>query len=118
MLGLLKFLNPLKVIGDQLGAAYKAKLDAKNDDDRIKADVTISQLEARQAVLISEQKHRLTRWVRPAFAYPPAFYWGKLFVWDKALGLGTTDPIDDRLWWISMTIIGAYFLTRPFEKRR
>lgn len=106
----------ISAIGAQINRAYEAKLNAANDSERMAADITLRQLQARQAVLIAEQSDGLTRWVRPAFAYPAALYHGKIYVWDKVLGWGVTDPLDERMWWVSVTIIGAYFLTRPFEK--
>jgi len=113
---ILGWISPLKGIAREIARVTIAKQDAQTEQARIEADIELGQLKAREAVLIAEQSHALTRWVRPAFAYPCAFYWAKIWVWDKALGWGATDAIDNRLWWISMTIIGAYFLTRPFEK--
>lgn len=113
---MLKWLNPLGLIADKLTEAYTARQRALTDRDRIAADVSITQLEARQAVLIAEQASSLTRWIRPALAAPVAIYIWKVVVWDKVLGLGVTDPLDERMWWVFTVIIGAYFLTRPIEK--
>lgn len=104
-------------IGEQLNRAYQAKLNAKNDSERIEAEKTIAQLEARQAVLIAEQGNWITRWIRPAFAIPFIVYNAKILVWDKVLGLGITDPISAEYWQLQMIVFGAYFLTRPFERK-
>ena len=104
-------------IGDQLNSAYKAKLEAKNDEDRIAAEVKIETLSAQRDVLVAEQNDRLTKWIRPAFALPFVLYIWKVIVWDNLFGLGTTDPISQEMSWVMSAIVGAYFLTRPFEKR-
>jgi hypothetical protein len=105
-------------IGDQLNKAYQAKLNAQNDAQRIEAEMTISQLTARQAVLIAEQGSWMTRWIRPAFAFPFVVYDAKIIIWDKVLGLGTTDSLSPEFWQLQMIVFGAFFLTRPFEKAR
>jgi hypothetical protein len=113
---LISLVNPLGAVAEKLADAYAKQKDTQTEQERIKNDTMIKQLEMRQEILIAEQKYRLTRWIRPAFAYPIAFYLGKIFVWDKALHLGTSDPIDETLSWVMMAIVGFYFLTRPFEK--
>lgn len=108
----------LAAIGEQLNKAYAAKLNAQNDSERIEAEKAIAQLEARQAVLVAEQGNWVTRWIRPAFAIPFIIYNAKILVWDKVLSLGTTDPISAEYWQLQMIVFGAYFLTRPFERKR
>ncbi len=105
-------------IGKQLNQAYKSKLNAKNDHERIEADKRIATLEAQQAVLVAEQGSWMTRWIRPAFAAPFVIYNFKIVVWDKVLGMGATDALSTEFWQLQMIVFGAYFLTRPFEKRR
>lgn len=100
----------------QLTEAYKAKLAAQNDAERLAAEQRIKALEVRQAVLLSEQAHWSTRWVRPAIAAPFVIYIAKVVVWDKVLGLGTTDPLSTDFHNLMMVVIGAYFIARPFEK--
>lgn len=107
----------IKAIGGQINQAYQAKLNAQNDEQRIDADKRIATLEAQRDVLIAEQKNVLTRWIRPAIAFPIVVYIWKLVVWDKVLGLGTTDPLSDELWRLFWIVVGAYFIVRPFEKR-
>lgn len=108
----------IKAIGGQLTRAYQAKLDAQNNEARIQADIRIKTLEAQQSVLINEQGHWLTRWIRPAFALPFVVFNIKVVIWDKVLGWGTTDALSPEFWQLQMIVFGAYFLTRPFEKRR
>lgn len=103
-------------IGKQINQAYQIRVNAKNDEARIDADKHIAQLQAQQAVLIAEQGHWLTRWIRPALAAPVAIYWGKVLVYDKCLGLGATPDLSTEQHAIMGVIVGSYFLTRPFEK--
>ena len=119
MLGFfLSLVNPLSKIANQLIEAKARKLDAKTEQDRIKADVLINQLEARQAVLVAEQGSWMTRFIRPLFALPFIIYNFKVIVYDKVFGLGVTDGLSASYWQLQMVIFGAYFLTRGFEKRK
>lgn len=103
-------------IGGHLKDAYLAKQKAQTDEQKLEADILIRQLEGREAVLIAEQASCLTRWIRPAIAFPFVAYLWKVVLWDKVFGLGATDPLSTQLGEIMMIMIGAYFLTRPFEK--
>lgn len=106
----------LKGITGELRAAYEAKLQAQNDAERLLADQRIALLEAQQTVLVKEADSKLTSWIRPAFAAVFLVYLAKVVVYDKVLGLGVTDPLSPILEETMMVILGAYFLTRPFEK--
>lgn len=103
-------------IGRELNRAYQARLDAKNNTERIAAEREIARLEAHQAILIAEQGSWMTRWIRPAFALPFIIYNFKIVVWDKVLGLGVTHDLSPAFWQLQMTVFTAYFLIRPFEK--
>lgn len=107
----------IAAIGEQINRAYQARLNAKNNAERVEADKTIAVLTAQQAVLIAEQSNWVTRWIRPAFAAPFIIFNFKVIVWDKCFGLGVTDDLSASFWQLQMVIFGAYFLTRPFEKR-
>lgn len=106
----------ITAIGKQLNDAYQAKLTAQNDSERIEADKRIATLEAQQAVLIAEQGNWMTRWIRPALAAPTVIFVWKILVWDTVLGWGITGDPGELVKWIVTVTIGAYFLTRPFEK--
>lgn len=108
----------IAAIGEQLNRAHEARLKAQNDIERIDAEKRIAELTAQQAVLVAEQGSAVTRWIRPAFAAPFIIYNFKIVVWDKVLGLGSTDPLTAEFWQLQMIVFGAYFLTRPFERRR
>lgn len=106
----------LKDVGEQLNTAYKAKLDAETNEKKIAAEELISTLQLQQAVLIEEQKRWLTAWIRPALAAPVVIFVWKILVWDSVLKLGFTPNPGELVTWIIMTIIGAYMVTRPFER--
>lgn len=96
-------------LGDQLRRAYEAKLAARNDGDRIAAEVDIARLHARL------DAHRIGgRWitlVQIAWALPFVIYNAKLIVWDKVLGWGVTDPLSPELYTLQSVIVGFFFLT-------
>jgi hypothetical protein len=93
-------------IAKQLIAAYAQKADAKTEQERIAADERIRTLEAR-----AKAQRPVDALIRVLFALPVALYFGKLFLWDKVLGWGVTDPLSADLRTVAMTIIGFYFVT-------
>lgn len=103
--------------------AYKAKLDAANTQDRIAADLATKEIEAEiearkqaSAIIIAEQGRWYTAIIRPLLALPIIIYLWKVIVWDKVLGLGTTDPITGMIAdWAGM-ILTAYVGGRSIEK--
>lgn len=105
----------IAAIGEQLNKAYDAKLKATNDHEKLQAEQDIARLEAQQAILLAEQGRWLTCWIRPVIALPFVVYLWKLVIYDKVLGWGTTDNLSTDLWQLMMVVVGAYFLTRPFE---
>lgn len=103
--------------------AYKAKLDNAAKQDVLAVDLAkaelLAEIEARKAakeIIIAEQGRWYTAMIRPLIALPVAIYLGKIFVYDKVLGLGVTDPLDPNLWNVVMVIIGSYFGGRSLEK--
>jgi hypothetical protein len=80
--------------------AYKAKLEAANTQDHIAADLAAKEIEAEiaarkeaSAIIIAEQGRWYTAIIRPLLAFLIIIYFWKVIVWDKVLGLGSTDPI-------------------------
>ncbi len=98
--------------------AYEMRSQAQAGVQRFAAEKRIALIEAQQAVVIAEQRNRLTRWIRPVIAAPFAIYVWKIIIWDKVLGLGSTDPLSAEFHEIMLVVLGAYFLARPFEKWR
>ncbi len=104
-------------------AAYKAKLEAANSQDRMAADLAAKEIEAEiearkqaSAIILAEQGRWYTAIIRPLLAAPVIIYFWKVIVWDKVLGLGTTDPITGMIAdWTGM-IITAYVGGRTIEK--
>lgn len=103
--------------------AYKAKLAATNTQDRIAADLAAKEIEAeiearRQAstIIIAEQGRWYTAIIRPLLAFPIIIYFWKVLIFDKVLGLGSTDPLSGLVAdWAGM-IITAYVGGRSIEK--
>jgi hypothetical protein len=60
---------------------------------------------------------RLVRRYEPdkLMGYFVALYFGKLLVWDKVLGLGTTDPLAGFASITSNLVVSFYFAKRGFE---
>ena len=103
--------------------AYKARLDASNTKDRIAADLAAKEIEAdivarreASAVIIAEQGRWYTAIIRPLLAFPIIIYLWKVIVWDKVLGLGTTDPLIGMIGDWAGTILTAYVGGRSIEK--
>ena len=119
MLTILGFLGKLfsSGIAGKIADAYKAKLNAANDKERLAADERIAHLEAQERILFAEQGNWLTRWIRPAFALPFIIYNFKVVVWDKVFGWGVTDPLSPEFYYLQGVVFGAYFLTSPWGKK-
>lgn len=109
---MLSFLASLGIgtIARQIASAYEARERAKTDSARIAADERIKTLEAKRDVLVAEGGSRINSYIRALFALPVAVYYAKLFVWDKVLGLGATDPLSPALMDFAMIVVGFYFL--------
>lgn len=97
----------------ELRGAYADRLNATNDADRIKADERIAIAEARVGAM---QAGGLASVVRAAWAALFFAYEFKLIVWDKMLGLGVTDPLNETQAMIEMIVIGFFFLDSTVDK--
>jgi hypothetical protein len=78
--------------------AYKAKLEAGNNADRIAADLAGRELDVQRREVEVQGEYKaalLGRWYEPVnlFGYILVFYIGKVMIWDAALGLGSTDAV-------------------------
>ena len=100
-----------KGIASELRQAHADKLKAQTDEQKLAADVTISQLEARQNALIEGKGSWISKVVQAAWATPFIIYTWKLVVWDKVFRLGTTDALGSFESDIAKIIVGFYFLT-------
>src|SRR5215813_7939648 len=90
----------LNAITGPILEGWKAKLASDNAKDKLAVDVTLkeidAEIEARKqatAIIIAEQGRWWTALPRPLMAYIVCVYFGKVLIWDKVLGLGSTDPL-------------------------
>ncbi len=107
------------VINGLIGA-YKAKLTSENTADKIAADLAARELAVQQIETQAQAQLKIAEighWYEPEklFAYVLVFYFGKVFVWDAALHLGTSDPVrGDASQWAGLVMM-FYFGKRGFE---
>lgn len=113
LLGLLPgVFTSLNSIAGAIANERIAALNAKTDQDRIKAEENIGALQAQQAVLIADgQRSNLDIWIRSLIAFGPMVFLNKIFIYDKVLGWGSTELKNtDYLWNVIMVVLGFYFL--------
>lgn len=100
--------------------AYQAKLKAGNVSEKIASDTAAGEMAIQTVEIKAQADYRIAAlgyWYEPdkIMGYAVAVYVAKLLIWDKVLGLGTTDPL---VGWIEITanlIVGSYFAKRGFE---
>ncbi|MET4801529.1 hypothetical protein [Bradyrhizobium sp. LB11.1] len=100
--------------------AYSAKLKAENVDTRIAADLAASEIAAQTAETKAVMQYRtaeLGYWYEPdkLIGYCVTIYFAKLLVWDKVLGLGSTDPLAGFAAITANLVVSFYFAKRGFE---
>lgn len=100
--------------------AYNAKLKAGNADNKIAADLAASEIAAQAGEANAILRYRtaeLGRWYEPdkLMGYCVAVYFAKLLVFDKVLGLGTTDALAGFAAVTSNLVVSFYFAKRGFE---
>jgi hypothetical protein len=103
--------------------AYRARLSAENTSEKIAADLAVRELGVEQRerelaaqVVVAEQGRWFTALPRPLFAFAFVIYAWKVIVFDKVLGLGTTDPLTGDVSQWAMIVLTAYFGGRSVEK--
>ena len=97
-------------VAQQLAAAYRAHEEAQTDAARIAAQERISRLQSIADVQRAEAGNPINALMRFSIALGPALYLGKLYIWDKVLGWGSTDNLSPELWQIAWVVLGFYFL--------
>jgi hypothetical protein len=100
--------------------AYNAKLKAGNADNKIAADLAAAEIAAQSAeanAILQYRTAELGRWYEPdkLMGYCVAVYFSKLLIFDKVLGLGTTDPLAGFAAVTSNLVVSFYFAKRGFE---
>ena len=110
------------ILGKALDA-YKAKLAAGNTSENIAADLAARELTVEQreaevngAVVIAEQGRWYTACIRPLMMLPFIIFTWKVIVFDKVMGWGVTDRLDDKMWNVFMIAVASYFGGRSIEK--
>jgi len=103
--------------------AYKARLAAANAQDKLAVELAVKEIEAEitarkdaNALIIAEQGRWWTAIIRPLAALPVVIYIWKVIVYDKVLGMGTTDPITGEVATWAGVIVTTYFGGRTIEK--
>ncbi len=100
--------------------AYTAKLAAGNTTDKIAADlavreldVQVAEVQAQSALKIAEVGH----WYEPEklFAYVTLIFYAKCLIWDKVLGLGSTDAVRGEIAEWAGYVMAFYFGKRGIE---
>jgi len=100
--------------------AYQAKLKAGNVESKIAADLAASEIAAQTAEAQAQTQLKIAEIGHPWEPEKLAFYivlifFAKCVIWDKVLGLGTTDALGgDVSTWAGM-VMGFYFGKRTFE---
>jgi hypothetical protein len=100
--------------------AYQAKLKAGNVESKIAADLAATEIAAEVTESNAILQYRIAEighWYEPdkLMGYFVALYFGKLRVWDKVLGLGTTDSLAGFASVTSNLVVSFYFAKRGFE---
>ena len=114
------------IAGPVLGKAveaYKANLESGNTSDRIAADLaarelTVEQRERELAVQqnIADEGRWWTAAPRAIACWSFAIFIVKCVVWDKVLGLGSTDPLQGDLQVWAGWLMALWFGGRSLEK--
>lgn len=100
--------------------AYQAKLKAGNVEAKIAADLAASEIASQTAEVNAIMQYRVAEighWYEPdkLMGYCVALYFAKLLVWDKVLGLGTTDALAGFAAITANLVVSFYFAKRGFE---
>lgn len=100
--------------------AYQAKLSAETKDSKIAADLAATEIAAQTAETNAIMQYRTAEIGHPfepdkIMGYCVALYFAKLLIWDKVLGLGTTDGLAGFASITANLIVSFYFVKRGFE---
>lgn len=105
---------------DDLLKGYQAKLAAGNTSESIAADLAAKELAVQQRELELQTQLRIAEIGHPfepdrLMGYCVAAYFAKLLIFDKVLGLGTTDALAGFASTTANLIVASYFAKRGFE---
>jgi hypothetical protein len=105
---------------DDLLKGYQAKLAAGNTSESIAADLAARELAVQQRELELQTQLRIAEIGHPfepdrLIGYCVAIYFSKLLIWDKVMGLGTTDALAGFAATTANLVVASYFAKRGFE---
>ena len=118
MMWLLKLIDPISAITREIGRTRVELEKEKNTERRIELEGEVAALNAQQSVLIHTQQYFLNRLARFLLTVPIIVILWKLFIWDKVLGWGVTDPLGADLWDVLKIVMGGYFVTLAIDRWR
>lgn len=100
--------------------AYQAKLAAGNTSEKIASDTAAHEIAAQvqeSNAILAYRAAEIGHWYEPdkLLGYCVAVYFAKLLIWDKVMGLGTTDPLGGFAATTANLIVSFYFAKRGFE---
>jgi hypothetical protein len=100
--------------------AYQAKLKAGNTSEKIASETAAGEMVVQTAEINAQKDYKIAslgRWYEPdkIMGYSVAIYFGKLLVYDKVLGLGSTDSLAGFAEVTANLIVAFYFAKRGFE---
>lgn len=107
-------------VAKALVSAYQAHLTATTTDNQTAAELAGKEIGAQIAETQAITQYRIAElghWSEPdkLMGYFVAAYFGKLLIWDKVLGLGTTDPLAGFAAVTANLVVSFYFAKRGFE---
>jgi hypothetical protein len=109
-------LGLLKQRSSDTAAMHNVDTQAATQIATAEIQAEIESRKAQRDVILAERGSWPAAMIRPAFAAPFVIYVWKVVVYDKVLGLGTTDAITGAVGDWAGWIITAYFVSRPIEK--
>lgn len=101
------------VVGGYLNKKQDVSLEKFKVDGTVDmklVDGQVSLINAQRQLLEVGVKDRGTRYLQYLFGYPLGLYYAKIILWDKVLGLGSTDPLKGDISTYSLWIVGFLFL--------
>ena len=99
---------------------YKAKLEAGNTSERLAADLAGRELQVQQTEVVAQAQLKTAEighpWEPEKLAmYITIIFYGKIVIWDKVLGLGSTDALKGQAADWAQMIMLFYFGKRGAE---
>ena len=107
---LLGLADPIARIGKSIADARIAAMQASTDKEKIEQEERVRALEARRAVMEREADGKINQIIRALLAVPVVVFLWKVIIWDKVLALGTTDDLSENLWYVTMMVLGFYYV--------